>query len=382
MKDTYTALMGIYTKDKYELIFDVKNGKKTIQDFEEDVKAFIKEFYPTEEDVDSVVTELTTNLFGYSVIEPLLKDNSISDIKVYDWNNIWYKKKGIYYKSDLKFESFDHYNRFVDTIKTRNAVNSSIANAIVKFADTETSEIFTERFTLFHGVLTQDGKPKVVIRKFPKRPYTTEEMINMNVLTPEIADYLKEAWNKGGILICGAPSGGKSTTLNWLKEFIPCEYGTFIVQESDLLVPSKEGENVLYLHQFDGGVESAVQYHLGELTRAGLTSDIRYIIIEETKDKEARYLLNASYTGLICGTTLHSNSSEQGIDKMVDYALMGDSDYSKRELLEMFASGFKTIVFLKDFKVTEISEVVDYNEKTGKIEYEPIFRLSVPKKKN
>ena len=233
------------------------------------------------------------------------------------------------------------------------------------------------RFTLLNPIINCEDEPVLVIRKFPKRPYTTEELIGLGVMTPEIADYLSNAWNKGSLIVCGAPSAGKSTVLNWLKEFIPQnDKATLIVQETDELTKYKN-RNTIYLHSIVGNSESEVSYGLDDLTIAGLTLDVGYCIISEIKGKEARYLTNASFTGLVCGGTIHSNSADHALDKIVDYALMGNNvEYTKTEILEMLDS-FKTIIFMKDFKVAEIDEVVGFDENTGKIDYKPVYRLNV-----
>jgi pilus assembly protein CpaF len=375
-KDTYTAIINVYTTDidKYNLIFDVQNGKKTKEDFKKHVLDFLNEYYPDETEKDAVVSTLIENLFGYSIIEPLLRDDAISDIKIYDWQTILYKEKGEYKQSNIAFESEEHYTRFVDAIKSRNRINASTANAISKFADNDTSENFVLRFTLIHKILVQEESTVVVIRKFRKRPYTTEELLEMEVMPPEIAEYLEGAWDRGSLLVCGAPSGGKSTILNWLKEFIPTSRATLVIQEADELT-RYNNNNMLFLHKVDGSKESDSGYNLADLTIAGLTLDVSYCLIGEIKGKEARYLMNASYTGLTCGGTIHSNCAENAVDKIVDYSLMGDSSYTKKELLEMLSS-FKTIIFMKNFKVSEIDEIVGFNTETGRMEYSPIYRFS------
>ena len=67
IKDLYSVLMGIYTKDRYQVVYDVKNGIKTVDEFKTDVKDFCKEYYATEdeENINQVANELANNLFGY-----------------------------------------------------------------------------------------------------------------------------------------------------------------------------------------------------------------------------------------------------------------------------------------------------------------------------
>ena len=78
MKETFNALMNTYTKDRYELVFAIKNKERPISDFEEDALNYIHSYYPQEEDPEGTVKYLVENMFGYSVLTPLLEDKTAS----------------------------------------------------------------------------------------------------------------------------------------------------------------------------------------------------------------------------------------------------------------------------------------------------------------
>ena len=96
-----------------------------------------------------------------------------------------------------------------------------------------------------------------------------------------------------------------------------------------------------------------------------------YIIIGEIKGEEAAYLMNASYTGHICWCSVHGVNSKEALDKLADYATYNTS-YSKTEIMNMLQY-IETVVFLKDYKVAEISEVSGFDHSTGRIEYRQVF---------
>ena len=79
--------------------------------------------------------------------------------------------------------------------------------------------------------------------------------------------------------------------------------------------------------------------------------------------------LNAGYTGHRCWASVHGMSSREAIDKLADYVKY-ESDYSLNDIRKMLM-GMKTIVYMKDFCVNEISEIKEY--KGGELIYERVF---------
>lgn len=369
--NTYSALISYYTREKYDLLFDVKNKKATVEDFKADAIAFMDEYYPQEEDKDVVAQQLVDNLLGYSVITPLIENPYISDIKIHDWNRIIIKTKGKKTISDVKFSDEDDYKRFIESVITRNQVNASTLNAIQRFTDDDSFKSCILRFTLITPFLTTNGHHELIIRKVPKDFYSMDDLVREEMMTEPIKKYLCDSWNRGSVLVCGANSSGKTTLLNALKEEIPHDKSVLVIQQAEELTTREENghPDMIFLHSVEGTSESEVHYDLKELSIAGLTCDVEYFIIGEVKGAEANYLLNASYTGHTCGATIHAGSSETALDKLVDYALYTGS-YTKPELMAMMTC-FKTVVFMKDFKVTEISEIV--GRKGDEIEYRKMY---------
>lgn len=366
----YKALLNQYTreKDKSELLFDVRDGKKSKEDFK---IALLKDCtqYFKNADSDAVVKAIIDNVLGYSVLTDIIYDVDVTDIKVHDWDHIIVKKNGKHMPADKIFPDESSYLRFIDGVITRNKVNASTQNAIQRFTDTKSMERIILRFTLVTDFLTSDKKPKLVIRKVPIDFMDMDDLVKKQVMPPEVKDYLKTCWKLGSVLVCGANASGKTTLLNALKEEIPADKSVLVIQQAEELT-TKDHPDMLFLHSFEGVGENAVRYDLKDLSIAGLTLDIEYFIIGEVKGAEAAYLLNASYTGSICGATVHSNNSETALDKIVDYALYVSS-YSKGELMNML-TGFKTIIFMSHFKIREISAVLGVEN--DKIIYEPLFR--------
>ncbi|WP_027438717.1 ATPase, T2SS/T4P/T4SS family [Lachnospira multipara] len=374
----YKGLMNFYTRDSGDLLMRLKKeGHAGVEKFKTDALKSARELFSADDisDINVAVSKLTENLFGYSVLTSAIKDKTVSDIKVHDWNKIVIKRKGKKFLSDISFNSPEEYKRFIESVTTRNKVNISNVNAIRRFTDNDTDGDSILRFTLVTPYLTTNENYELIIRKVPKNFPELEDLSedDPGMLSPQIANYLKERLRNGSMLICGANSSGKTTILNALKEKIPTDKSVLVLQQAEELT-TKNHPDMIFLHSVEGNGESDTRYDLKDLSIAGLTMDIDYFIIGETKGAEAAYLLNASYTGHICATTIHAYSSQSALDKLVDYVKY-TSDYSKKELMAML-SNFKTVIFMKDYKVEEISEVNGFNEEISKMDYTKVFSRS------
>lgn len=114
------------------------------------------------------------------------------------------------------------------------------------------------------------------------------------------------------------------------------------------------------------------EYDLKALAKNGLLTDIDYFIIGEVKGEEAMYFINACDTGNKAWCSVHSPSSTEAINKLADYVMYA-SKYSHQEALYMLKE-LQVIVFMKNFKVAEISEVIGWDEERNNLKYRTVFR--------
>ena len=94
-------------------------------------------------------------------------------------------------------------------------------------------------------------------------------------------------------------------------------------------------------------------------------------MIGEIKGGEALYFLNASYTGHRCWASLHAMSASEAMTKLADYAKY-EGDYTREQVLEMLQD-IRTIVFMNDFRVQEITEVTGFDQAEGNLVYKTVY---------
>lgn len=358
-----------FTKDDSIHINSYERGIITQDEFLMKVRLFVESFRLSDEANDFIMESFIKFLWSYDVIDELIEDDEISDIKIYDWDRIRVKRHGKREGSHVKFRNEEHFLNFIEHTAIKNKMSISDLNAAQNFVDKKSSEKAILRFNITTGFINSSEKPVMHIRKIPKQKRTTEDLINLGFFTPGIVKFIQERLRSGGgVLIAGKGASGKTTFLNWLIDLIPEDYSGLVIQENEELF--SDHPDMMFQHTVINRGEGKIEYTLQDLARNGLLTDLDYFIIGEIKGGEALYLLNAAYTGHKCIATVHGASSTEAMNKLADYVKYA-SDYTKAEVLEMFLH-LDTVIFMENFKVKEISIVESFNKEDETLQYTSI----------
>ena len=159
--------------------------------------------------------------------------------------------------------------------------------------------------------------------------------------------------------------------MNWfLEEAYESSAEILVIQENDELFTSRKG--VIFEHIVDNPQKGEKPCSLEELGKLALVSGANVFIIGEAKGAEICSAITLSNSGCRTAITIHSPSSTETLDKMADLAMRGYA--TSYEQAKRMMKSFQTIVFLQDFKVQEISEIVGYDEEKKDMIYKPIYR--------
>lgn len=339
----------------------------------------------SEEEKDFVLDLVRKEMWGYGIIDDLIHDPSISDIKTYSAKNIRIKRMGKRYESGVEFEDNKTYMVFVTRLLERNKINLGTANAIQTFTDMN-QEGFILRITAISGLLTDTGLPCVAFRKIPKDKYTLKtleeagmfdvapvELQSAKIALSNIEEILNAMVTSKGILFTGKGASGKTTLMNALIAEIPHDESIMICQENSELFDNNHPD-LLAAHVMTNGGDSKVSYNLGDLTRAALLVDLDRVIVGEVKEgSEATGLSKASMTGHKCWTSVHGESCEMAVDKMADYISQA-TGYGTKEALKQL-TGFEYVVHLRNFRIDEIVRIDGWDKKNDSIILTPIYPI-------
>lgn len=348
----------------------LERGKLKKEVFLKDVEDYISKIEPDEERQKLILKGFASFVWSYDILDSLIADNTISDIKAYSYDHIRVKRKGKRETVNLKFRNERHYEKFVEHVALKNKVSISDQNAAQNFVDKESCDEAILRFNVTTGFINSSGKPVMHIRKIPKTKLTRAELIELGFFDEKTADYLEKRVESGeGFLFCGKGASGKTTCMNYLIDKIPEAYSGLVIQENEELFSNHP--DITFEHTVTNRGEGKIEYTLQDLARNGLLTDIDYFIIGEIKGGEALYLLNAVYTGARGWASVHGASATEAMKKLVDY-IKYNSDYSQEEALQMLLH-LNTVVFMENFHVREITEVVGYDEQKGDLIYKKIL---------
>lgn len=338
-----------------------------------------KIIYNDAESYKEIVKQVTDYLWGYGLLQPLIEDDEISDIKVISINNVRIKRKGRRGGTDIKFTSEKSLMNYCYLICIKNQGNLSEINAIQKLSDAHSQEGALLRINVCIEPVNQES-PSIHIRKMLRKKYTLEDLLNEDMYDLDMYLYIKKCIKSGlNIIWTGKGASGKTTLMNSCLEEVPHTQSQIIIQESEELLTKHPDTISQKLKRKTG--ESDIEYSLRELTVNALLMDMDRVVIGEIKGEEAMEFFNAVYTGSIGWTSVHSPSAKQCLNKTVHLMKYSNTDLSRTDLLEML-SEVDVIFFMKNFKCAEVFEIDGFDYEKNEVVFNPMYEFVTKKAHN
>lgn len=342
----------------------------TREEFLVKVRNEINRFDLAREEKDEVFEAYQKFMWSYDVIDGLINDPGISDIKLIDPYRIMVKRQGIREISEIAFRSPEHYRRFIYRIAVRNQINLSSKNATQHFTDVISSDTFRMRFNITTELINSNGYPSLHIRKIPKFKYSIQELVDAHMGTKSQFAYLLNEIEQGhSTLVCGQGGSGKTTLMNLLLDYFPHDTSILCIQNDDELFSDYHPDLMCQITV--DNKDSEVRYELKDLARNGLLLDIDWFVVGEIKGEEARYLFDAACTGANCMASLHSSGGNDALIRLADLAKRA-SDYSQRDILRILSSHFHNIVFMHKFRIVEMLKIKGWDDRKEDVVYERV----------
>ena len=374
LNKAFCQSMEYFTGVMHSTYIRVQKGEIEPENFMKDVISYVnKTLSIPEEDLDIFFARLRRALFSYYVLTPAINDPKVTDIKVINHERIIVKVKGKQYTaSDLHFINEQDYILFIQSLLYRNKM--IVNSPVLFFTDKDFNTDYILRFNLTLESINSSGVPCLHIRKTPKKKVTVTDLIHKKMMDEKIASFLiNEVRTCKGLCISGPSASGKTHLMNALIDYIPKEDSVFCIQEAEELFTNVHPDAIFQHILRD--TKGRLFMGLSELGQNGLLCDNKYFIIGEVKGSEARDLLRASNTGHNCWCSVHAQSAKETIPRLADYVKMG-ADYSFSEAVRMLKD-LKTIVYVENFKVQEITKIAGYDEEKGELIYIPIYKRDV-----
>ncbi|MEO7003712.1 MAG: CpaF family protein [Ktedonobacterales bacterium] len=300
---------------------------------------------------------ISAEILGFGPIEPLLNDDSVTEIMVNGPRKVYYEQAGILHLSDIRFRDDEHVRRVIDRIISPLGRRCDEAQPYVdaRLPDGSRVNAIIPPLSLVGPVLT--------IRKFSRSPLQPSDLIRMGSITQPMMDFLRACVQvRLNVIVSGGTSSGKTTFLNVLSSFIPDDQRIISIEESAEL--QLRQENWVPLEGRPANIEGRGEISIRKLVANALRMRPDRIIVGECRGPEALDMLqamNSGHEGSL--TTLHSNGPRDTLRRLETMSMMATMDLPLRAIREQIASAVHLIVHqgrMRDGtrKITHISQVV------------------------
>jgi pilus assembly protein CpaF len=329
--------------------------RNTIQDLFEQVLAE-ENIVLTRQERHRLFEQIAAEILGFGPLQPLLEDETITEIMVNGAKNIYIERGGKISRMPISFESDDHVMRIIDRIVAPlgRRIDESSPYVDARLPDGSRVNAIIPPISLVGPVLT--------IRKFAKNPITLEQLIEYGTLTQEIIEFLRACvLSKLNIVISGGTGSGKTTLLNVLSQFIPGDERIVTIENAAEL--QLRQEHVVTLESRPPNIEGRGEVTIRSLVINSLRMRPDRIIVGEIRDEAALDMLQAMNTGHDGSmTTAHSNSPRDSLARVETMVMMAGMDLPVRAIREQVSSAIDLVVHQErmrdgDRKVVQITEV-------------------------
>lgn len=351
--------------------------EEIIDEIDQRIQCESKKKYIDLKEREKLRHEIFNNIRQLGILQDLIENPEITEIMVNGTDGIFIEKKGKLMTIAERFESKDKLKQVIYKITSdcNRVINERSPIVDARLPDGARVNAVLDPIALNGPILT--------IRRFPPNPITMNDLLNMNCISMECADFLHNVVEAGlNILVSGGTGSGKTTLLNVLSNYIPSTERVITIEDSAEL--QIQGiDNIVKLETRNANVEGCMEITIRDLIKSSLRMRPDRIIVGEVRSKEAIDMLQSINVGHSAMTTVHANSVKDVISRLETMVLMG-MDMPVSAIRGQIVSGFDLMIHLgrlKDGsrKILEVAEPVSILN--GEVIMNTIFRF-VSKKEN
>ena len=304
-----------------------------------------------------LVESLIADMLGLGPLEPLLSDETVSDIMVNGPKQVYVERRGKLELTDVNFRDDQHLLNICTKIVTRVGRRVDEATPLVDARLPDGS-----RVNIIIPPLAIDGA-SISIRKFSKKSITLDVMAGSGSISPGMATVLKIAARcRLNILISGGTGSGKTTLLNALSRMIDNGERTVTIEDAAEL--QLQQPHVVRLETRTANLEGTGEITIRDLVKNALRMRPDRIIIGECRGAEALDMLQAMNTGHDGSmSTIHANTPREALTRLENMVGMTGINLPSRAVRTQIAAAVHLICQVNRMRdgtrrVTSLTEVV------------------------
>jgi pilus assembly protein CpaF len=286
------------------------------------------------------VNEILDEMTGLGPIEPLLKDGSVSDILINGHECVYVERGGILEPTAVRFKDESHLLRIVNKIVSAvgRRVDESHPLCDARLLD-------GSRVNVAVRPVAVDG-PLVSIRKFSKRPFNINKLVEIGALKGPMAELLAAAVKaRVTTIISGGTGSGKTTMLNALSAFISDKERLVTIEDAAEL--QLQQPHVGRMETRPPNIEGKGEIRQRDLVKNALRMRPDRVILGECRGEEAFDMLQAMNTGHEGSmATVHANTPRDAISRLEQMIGMAGLPMTVASIRGQIAAAIRVIVQL------------------------------------
>src|SRR5688572_9380375 len=257
-----------------------------------------------------MLEQITDEIVGLGPLEPLLRDESITEVMVNGPRQVYIEREGKLELTNVTFQNDEHVMRVIDRIISPlgRRIDESSPMVDARLPDGSRVNAVIPPISLVGPILT--------VRKFSASPFTTDDLVRFGTSTPDMFDFLRACVEaRLNIFVSGGTGSGKTTTLNVLSSFIPNDERIVTIEDAAEL--QLRQEHVVTLESRPPNIEGKGAIPIRELVRNSLRMRPDRVIVGECRSGEALDMLQAMNTGHDGSmSTGHANSPRDMLSRL------------------------------------------------------------------
>jgi len=316
-------------------------------DLAKEVLGYVGEYLRTEKislnhkEMVAFAEEIVDEMIGYGPIEPLLKDPTVTDILINTHKRCFIERFGKLEETTVHFKDEAHLMRIVQKIVAGvgRRVDESSPTCDARLPD-------GSRVNVAVPPIAVDGA-LVSIRKFSKKPFSLDRLVEVGTLRPQIADVLTAAVRgRVSLIISGGTGSGKTTVLNALSAHVPPAERLITIEDAAEL--QLQLPHFARLETRPPNAEGKGEIRQRELVRNALRMRPDRILVGECRGEEAFDMLQAMNTGHEGSmTTIHANSPRDALKRLEQMVGMASLPMNLLSIRSQISSAIRVIVQLQ-----------------------------------
>ncbi len=332
--------------------------------------------YIPDEEVQQVLRAINDELFGYSVLTPLMTDPTITEVMINGPFQVYVEVNGRKHLTGVQFSSHQHLMRVLEKMLHYSFRRVDEMNPYTDFSLPDGS-----RVNVIIPPVSVSG-PVITIRKFLRSFNSIEDLVEYGSITPEMGEFLIAAIKaRLNIIFSGATGAGKTTTLSVLLHYLPKDERLIVIEDTSELIV--DHPHVIRLEARYANIEGRGEITIRDLFKNSLRMRPDRIVIGEVRGEESLDILQAVISGHKGSlAVLHADNPSDAIARLETMVVIFNERMPLWLVQKQICDGIDLIVQQERMvdgvrRITYITEVLDWRDgRDNEVALQDIFRFN------